>query len=326
FYPGFTTSDSPNALSGRGVGLDVVQASMKKIKGKIQIQSKPGEGTAFRLTIPLSLATQQGLFVTTGGMRFMIPSHYIHEIADTDTENLLTMQGQSFLSIHSQHIPVYYLSTILGTQRGENETSVIVLEYLETQMAVIVDSIEQYENVVVTSLPSIMNKMSSLQGVVYDENYSIIPILNIPEIMQRMRTLLNYDIKKYKAKNEKKTYTVLIADDSETTLQIEQAIFENDGYIVKTASDGIEALERLKEFHIDLIIADINMPRMDGLTLLNNIRRFEEYDSLPVIIVSGAYKQEEKERFLEAGAQAFMLKSQFQRGNLLKAAKELLGE
>ena len=193
-------------------------------------------------------------------------------------------------------------------------------------MAVIVDSIEQYENVVVTSLPSIMNKMSSLQGVVYDENYSIIPILNIPEIMQRMRTLLNYDIKKYKAKNEKKTYTVLIADDSETTLQIEQAIFENDGYIVKTASDGIEALERLKEFHIDLIIADINMPRMDGLTLLNNIRRFEEYDSLPVIIVSGAYKQEEKERFLETGAQAFMLKSQFQRGNLLKAAKELLGE
>ncbi|MBO4404921.1 MAG: response regulator [Treponema sp.] len=326
FFPGFTTTEKADNLSGRGIGLDIVQNGMKKIKGKVQVVSKKDEGTSFRLTIPLSLATQQGLFITTGGMRFMIPSHYIHEITDGESQNILVMQGQNFISVHNQYIPVYNLSTILGNQKSENENSVIVLEYLETQMAIFVKSIEHYENVVVTSLPAIMKKMSSLQGVVYDENYSIIPILNIPEIMQRMRTLLTYDIKKYKAKNEKKTYTVLIADDSVTTRQIEESIFESDGYIVKTAADGIEALEILKEFHIDLIVSDVDMPRMDGLILLSNIRRMEEYSQLPVIIVTGAYSEKDEKRFIDAGAQKFILKSQFQRGNLLNAAKELLGE
>ena len=126
--------------------------------------------------------------------------------------------------------------------------------------------------------------------------------------------------------NEKKTYTVLIADDSVTTRQIEETIFESDGYIVKTASDGIEALEILKEYHVDLIVSDVNMPRMDGLILLNNIRRMEEYALLPVIIVTGAYSEEDGKKFIEAGAQKFILKSQFQRGKLLSAAKELLVE
>ena len=131
---------------------------------------------------------------------------------------------------------------------------------------------------------------------------------------------------KSQAKNQKRTYTVLIVDDSPTTRQIEQAIFESDGYLVKTASDGIEALEVLRAFHIDAIITDINMPRMDGIILLNNIRRLEEYNLIPVIVVSGAYDPEEKQKFLGAGAQAFIVKSQFQRGNLLQAVKELLGE
>lgn len=326
FLSGFTTADSATSLSGRGVGLDIVRSDMKKIKGKIQINSVSGKGTTFKLTIPLSLATQQGLFVTASGMKFMIPSHYIHEIIDGEGQNILTMQGQNFLSIHDQFIPVYYLSSILGGRKTERENSFIVLEYLDTQIAVIVKSIEQYENVVVTALPAIMRKMNSLQGVVYDENYSIIPILNIPDIMQRMRSLLSYDMKKYKAKNEKRTHTVLIVDDSVTTREIEQAIFESDGYTVKTAGDGIEALEKLRAFHIDAIITDISMPRMDGIILLNNIRRTEEYNSIPVIVVSGAYDPEEKQKFLEAGAQAFIVKSQFQRGNLLQAVKELLGE
>ena len=326
FEPGFSTSETPTSLSGRGLGLDIVRTTMKKIKGKIQIQTAKEQGTTFKLTMPLSLATQQGLFVTTGNMRFMIPSHYIHEIIDGDKQNILSMQGQNFLCINNQFIPIHYLSTVFGGQRSDSENAIIVLEYLETQIAVIVKTIEEYENVVVTSLPSIMKDMNSLQGVVYDDNYSIIPILNIPDIMQRLRGLLGYDLKKYKIKNEKKVYTILIVDDSLMTQQIEQSIFESDSYVVKTASDGIEALDQLKSFRIDAIVTDINMPRMDGATLLSNIRRMEEYNSIPVIVVSGAYDPEEKSRFIEAGAQAFIVKSQFQRGNLLQAVKELLGD
>jgi len=326
FLPGFTTKDSSTEMSGRGMGLDIVRSNMERIKGKIQIFSEENKGTRFKLTIPLSLATQQGLFVQSGSMKFMIPSHYIHEIADGENQNFIISQGQNYVCIHNQFIPIYHLSSLLGTEKSETDNAIIVLEYLDTQIAVAVRSIEQYENVVVTALPQIMRNMNSLQGVVYDENYSIIPILNIPNIMQRMKGLLAYDMKKFNVKNKKKTQTILIADDSSTTRQIEQTIFETNGFTVKTAGDGIEALEIMKTYNIDIFIIDINMPRMDGNTLLNNIRRSAEYHSTPVVVVSGAYDKQAEENFIQAGAQAFIVKSQFERGMLLRTVKELLGE
>ena len=326
FLSGFSTTETPTQLSGRGVGLDVVRDHMEKIKGRIRLHTKENEGTTFELTIPLTLATQQGLFIHAGQMKFMVPSHYITEIMELDKKKLAIMQGQSFVTHRGQLIPVYYLSSIIGQESHSDNSSIIIVEYLETQIAIVVDSIDQYENVVVNPLPPIMQAMHSLQGIVYDENYAIIPILNIPDIMSRMKRLLAYDIKKYETKNKKRVYTVLVVDDSSTTRQIEQTIFETDGYHVEIAQDGIDALDKLKSKHIDAIISDIKMPRMDGMVLLNNIRLNEDYANIPVVIVSGVYDPDVKKEFLDAGAQAFIIKSEFQRGNLLQAVKELLGE
>ena len=326
YISGLSTADKTTELSGRGIGLDAVRADMEKIKGRIKIKSKENEGTSFELTIPLSLATQQGLFVHTGNMKLMIPSNYIAEIANVEESDITVIQGQSYISLHNMLIPLYFLSSIIGGEQSEITSSVIVVEYLETQIAIVADSIDQYETVVVNPLPPIMQKLDAVQGVVYDENYAIIPILNIPDIMRRLRRLLAYDIKKYQIKNQRHNFTILVIDDSSTTRQIEQAIFETDGYMVETAVDGIDALEILKTKHVDAIVTDIKMPRMDGLVFLSNIRRLSEYDGTPVIVVSGVYDPDTKEKFINAGAQAFIVKSEFQRGNLLQAVKELLGE
>lgn len=326
FISGFSTNDNPNALSGRGVGMDVVRTNMEKIKGRIHIKSAKDQGTSFELTIPLSLATQQGLFVHTGDMKLMIPSHCIVEVLDVDVDAFTTLQNQTFVSMYGRLIPVYHLSSITGTEKNDAAHSLIIVEYLETRIGIIVDSIDQYENVVVNPLPKIFGKMEALQGVVYDENYAIIPILNISDIIRRLKGLLAYDVKKYQSKNRHKVYTVLIADDSPTTRQIEQTIFETSGYKVVTAVDGIEALEKLRTLKIDAVITDIKMPRMDGYVLLENMRRLDDYANTPVIVVSGVYDPETKEKFLSAGASAFIVKSEFQRGNLLQAAKELIGE
>ncbi len=326
YISGLTTTEKATELSGRGVGLDVVRTDMEKIKGRIKIKSKENEGTTFELTIPLSLATQQGLFVHTGNMKLMIPSNYIAEIANVEEKDITVIQGQSYLSLHNQLVPLYFLSSIIGGEQNKITSAVIVVEYLETQIAVVADSIDQYETVVVNPLPPVMQKLEAIQGVVYDENYAIIPILNIPDIMRRLRRLLAYDMKKYQIKNRKHDFTVLVIDDSATTRQIEQTIFEADGYIVETATDGIEALDILKTKHVDAIITDIKMPRMDGIVFLSNLRRMSEFDSIPVVVVSGVYDPETKEKFFNAGAQAFIVKSEFQRGNLLQAVKELLGE
>ncbi|MBR6154592.1 MAG: response regulator [Treponema sp.] len=326
YVSGLSTKEQTTELSGRGVGLDVVRTDMEKIKGRIKIKSKENEGTTFELKIPLSLATQQGLFVHTGNMKLMIPSNYIAEIANVEERDITIIQGQSYISLHNMLIPLYFLSSIIGGEQNENTSSVIVVEYLETQIAIVADSIDQYETVVVNPLPPVMQKLEAVQGVVYDENYAIIPILNIPDIMRRLRRLLAYDMRKYEIKNKKHTFTVLVIDDSATTRQIEKAIFETDGYIVETAVDGIDALDILKTKHVDAIITDIKMPRMDGITFLSNLRRTPEFDNTPVIIVSGVYDPETKEKFMNAGAQSFIVKSEFQRGNLLQAVKELLGE
>ena len=326
FMPGFSTSKHATEISGRGIGLDAVRNAMEKIKGKIHITTEANKGTTFELTIPLTLATQRGLFVLSGSTKVMIPSHYIHEVITTSGENIITMQNQHFISLHGKIIPLHYLSSILGTGQQKNIANVIIVEYLETKMAIVVDSIKQNENVIITPLPECLQKIVSLQGVVYDENYSIIPIIDIPFIMQRMRELVSYDTKKYISKNIKKTRTVLIVDDSATTRQIEQAIFEADGYAVETAIDGVDALEKLRKRNVDLVVTDISMPRMDGKTLLSNIRRMENISNIPVIVVSGAYDMYSKKQFMNLGAQAFIVKSDFQRGNLLDTVKELLNE
>lgn len=326
FRPGFTTKEKPTMLSGRGIGLDVVSNAIEAIKGKIHLTSTYGKGTSFELVIPLTLATQQGLFIKSGNMKFMIPSNYIYEILDAQAVTKTVIQEQTFLQLQNHLIPVYYLSSILNTNSASLETSIIVVEFLETHIGIIVDEVEQYETVIVNPLPEILKSMNSLQGIVFDDNYEIIPILSIPNIMQRLKALVAYDIKKYNTKNQKKTRTVLIVDDSTTTRQIEQAIFESSGYIVETAIDGIDALDILKSKHVDAIVTDIKMPRMDGKMFLNNLRRMEQYNNIPVIIVSGVYDKEAQDYFLKTGAQAYIVKSDFQRGNLIQAVKELLNE
>ncbi len=326
FRPGFSTKEKASMLSGRGVGLDVVSNAIETIKGKLRLTSTYGKGTSFELVIPLTLATQQGLFIKSGNMKFMIPSNYIYEILDAQAITKTVIQEQTFLQLQNHLIPVYYLSSILNTTSTSTETSIIVVEFLETHIGIIVDEVEQYETVIVNPLPEILKTMNSLQGIVFDDNYEIIPILNIPNIMQRLKALVAYDIKKYNTKNQKKTRTVLIIDDSTTTRQIEQAIFESSGYIVESATDGIDALEILKSKHVDAIVTDIKMPRMDGKMFLNNLRRMEQYNNIPVIIVSGVYDKDAQETFLNSGAQAYIVKSDFQRGNLIQAVKELLNE
>lgn len=326
FMSGFSTKESVSAISGRGVGLDVVRTGIEKVKGRIHLVSKKDEGSSFELTVPLSLATQQGLFVYASNKKFMIPSQYVEEIIDSDSAKYTTLQGQNFISVKNQLVPVQYLSALFGGEKTKNSitSSIIVVEYLETHLAIVVDKISEYSNIVVTPLPLLIQNMSALQGVVYDENYAIVPILNISDTIQRLKSLVAYDVRRYEAKNETRVRTILVVDDSITTRQIEQMIFEKDGYNVETAEDGIEALEKLREKHIDAVVTDIDMPRMDGNVLLENIRRSPEYSKIPVIVVSGAYNSEYRKKFLDAGAQDFIVKSEFQRGNLLQSVKDAL--
>ncbi len=327
FMSGFSTKTETSSLSGRGVGLDVVRQNIEEIKGKINFTSKPDEGTTFELSLPLSLATLQGVFIIADGIKYLIPSHYIIEITNCDPGEYINLQNQNMFRLRDQILPVYSLASVIGTERKlsqNSQTTVLVVEYLEKRLGISVTDVLKTVSVVVKPLPDVFKNFTPIQGVVFDENYAIVPILHIPDLMNRMKSLLAYDMKKYEAHSSVKENRVLVVDDSYTTRQIEKTILETEGYIVETANDGIEALERLKMKHYDAIVTDIKMPRMDGFVLIENIKRLSGYESVPIVVVSSVYDAESKKRFMESGVQGFIVKSDFERGNLVSIVKELL--
>ena len=181
-----------------------------------------------------------------------------------------------------------------------------------------------YKTVVIKPVPNLLKSFEGLQGLVFDENYRIIPVLNIPNCMQRFTSVNSYDVKELEVKKSRKIYSVLVVDDSHTTRNIEKIILESENYKVATACDGIEALEKLKSYNFDLVITDIKMPRMDGFDLLHNIRHTENLKDIPVIIISSVYENDTAEKVKQLGAQGYIVKSDFERENLIAKAKELL--
>jgi len=328
FLSGFTTKEKTTALSGRGIGLDVVRTNLEKIKGQINIISEKNKGTEFKLTIPLTLSSQQGLFIYSGGYKLIIPSHYIFQIIEKKHSDFIQIGDQTLFRFQDSLIPVYNLAHLLSTQIDNNRevNKIIVVEYLNKYTGFIVDKIENYSSVVVKQFSRIFANFKPLQGVAFDTNYNFVPILNMPNIIDRTRHLLSYELKKVETKTKQKNYSILVVDDSYTTRQIEKSILEMEKYLVGTAENGIDALEKLKNNYYDLIIFDIKMPQMDGFSLARNIRRMDDYKNTPLIVVSSIYDEKVKKEFADIGVQKFIVKSDFERGNLVLSVKELLNE
>ena len=329
FQSGFSTKDEVTELSGRGVGLDVVWSSVEKIKGRIKVESEPGKGTSFILHFPLSLSTLQGLFIYSNKEKYLLPAQHIVDILYRKKSDYITLQNQTYIRFEGQLIPCYPLSSLFEDQKAgllQDEEPILIAEYMEQRIGIIVEQVEQYVSLVVKPMPDSLRSVSILQGIVFDEHYDIVPIFYVPEIMQRFKALRGYDIKKYEAATQKRAIRILVVDDSSTTREIEKSILEGAGYIVEDAFDGLDGLEKAKEKTYDLIIADNEMPRMTGLVLLDNLRRMEEYKNTPVVAVTSDDSRQTKEEFERLKAAAIISKNEFKRGFLLNVIKELLGD
>ena len=329
FQSGFSTKDNVTALSGRGVGLDVVWSNVEKIKGRIKIESEAGKGTSFILHFPLSLSTLQGLFVYSNKEKYLIPAQHIVDIIYRKKSDYITLQNQNYIRFEDQLVTCFPLSTLFEDRKSglaQDEEPILIAEYMEQRIGIIVEQVEQYVSLVVKPMPEGIRNCSILQGIVFDEHYDIVPILHVPDILQRFKSLRGYDIKKFEAATQKKNIRILIVDDSSTTREIERSILEGAGYVVEDAFDGLDGLEKAKAKYYDLILADQEMPRMTGLVLLDNLRRLDQYKETPVIVVSTDQSRQTIEEFQRLKAGAIIAKSEFKRGNLLEAIKELLGD
>ena len=325
FTSGFSTKKKAQKLSGRGVGLDIVKCNIGNIKGKIELLSEKNKGTEFILTLPLSLATVEGFFILSANEKFFVPSTFVKEILIINEQQQLNLVDSKAIKLRNKIIPLYDLRDIIGKDlpwEKRTKNFVMIVESLNKTIGMIVDSVIQYASLIYKPLPSNLNKLKSIQGIVFDESYNIINILFIPEIINRF-TQIPHD-----AHKEEPVYVekyILVVDDSYATREIERSILELENYNVVTANDGIEGLEKLGERHFDLIVTDIKMPRMGGLAFVENLRKQDEYQQTPVIVVSSVQDPEVKKAFVSKGANSFIVKSDFDRGNLVSEVKNFIG-
>ena len=272
----------------------------------------------------------QGFFVMANGEKYLIPSIYIHDVICESPLNYETVQNQKIVKyvVESEsgeaadaieeEVPVYYLSSLLPGQKAKKlniTDTILIVDYQSQRIGIIVDSVQKFVSVIKKNLPSSFEKFAPVEGIVFDEKYDMIPILHIPEIMKMFRSLRGYDVKKFEAITKKHINKILIVDDSETTRQIERTILTANNFLVDEAQDGIAAMEKIKQKQFDLILCDDEMPRMNGDILLDNIRRMDNYKSVPVVAMA--------DRPL-AKADAFVSKSDFSRDYLIQTLNRML--
>lgn len=271
-----------------------------------------------------------GFFVFANNRKYMIPSEFVVDVISESPSNYVEKANQKFVVYvqenemgnekNREEIPVYSLSSLLpGTPVAEHSVmdTILLVDYQSQKVGIIVDVMQKFVSVIKLPMPSSYKNFPILKGLAFDEKYDMIPILYMPIIIKKFRSLRGYDVKKFEASTRKHIKHALVVDDSDTTRLIEHTILEGNGFFVEEAQDGISAIEKLKENQYELILCDDKMPRMNGEILLDNIRRMENYAKVPVIAISNTAIPK---------ADVYINKSDFKRDNLIQIIKELLHE
>ena len=329
FLPGFSTSEIITDMSGRGVGMDVVRNNIvEDLKGGLSIASKEGLGTTFHVRLPLTLAIARALIVRVSGLHFGITSHYVVEILKMAESEMIAVVDKKAMRVREEFIPVVKLSALLGLPgvngNGNDESLVITLMMGSEKLGVAVDGLSNEENVVIKSLPSHMKNVQMVSGVTVSGDNEIISILHVPALYAKSREMM--DARRPRAaREEKREISILVVDDSINTREIEKSILEAYGYRVELAGDGFEALEMLRKRQYDLVVTDIEMPRLDGFSLTARLREDAAYKETPIIIVTSLEKEEDKKRGIKVGANAYIVKGSFDQTNLIETVRNLVG-
>ncbi len=330
FHSGLSTSPIITDLSGRGLGLAIVREKVEKLGGTITVSSTPGAGTAFRMLVPLSLATFRGVFVEVAGLRFVIPTASVVRVSRVKP----TRSGRSRTARPSRlgelAVSLVRLRDVLefsGPDRRENGAArpVVVVRAADRQVAFLVDEVLGEQEVMVKSLGRQLARVRNIAGASISGSGAIIPILNVADLVESARTAgVPGPVVAGPDSAAARRARLLIAEDSITARTLVKSILEGAGYEVVAAVDGMDALTRLKTEPFDLVVSDVDMPRMNGFELTARIRADKKLGELPVVLVTALGSQKDREYGIEVGANAYIVKSDFDQGNLLEIIRRLL--
>lgn len=327
FESGLSTSAFVTDLSGRGLGLAIVREKVEKLGGSLWVETQRGIGTIFHLLLPLTLVTFRGLLVRVGEQLFVIPSSHVERSIRVSPEAIKTVENRQTVQLDGEPLALVPLSAVLELhKRGEPSipyVQVVVLSFGAARIGFRVDEAVDEREVLVKKLGPPLLKVRNVSGATVLAGGRIVPILNVADLMKSaVRAGDTQSARAPEAKQEDKA--VLVAEDSITARMLLKNILESAGYRVATAVDGMDALTQLRARRFDLVVSDVDMPMMNGFDLTAKIRGDRELAELPVVLVTALESRADRERGIDVGANAYIVKSSFDQSNLLEVIRRLL--
>lgn len=313
FQPGFSTATELTQVSGRGVGMDVVKTEVVELGGRIEILTKPGQGTTFRLYLPLTLAVTQTLLVRVGTHLYAVPSTMIEQVMEMKEKPLAVLREKGEAEWQGNHYPLHFLSHLLGDVGAVPEVRrrywVLLLRSGSQRVAVQVDELQGNQEVVVKNIGAQLARVPGIAGATVLGDGRVVLILNPVALVSRapvVGALPPVGTPVAPALAEVRSPTVMVVDDSLTVRKITSRLLSREGYEVILAKDGVDALEQLIEITPDVILSDIEMPRMDGFDFVRNLRGDERLRSLPVIMITSRTADKHRNYAFEIGANHYL--------------------
>ncbi|BBP61315.1 hybrid sensor histidine kinase/response regulator [Pseudomonas sp. St316] len=331
FLPGFSLRDKVTEVSGRGVGLDAVQHMVRQLRGAVVLEQTAGEGSRFHLEVPLTLSVVRSLVVEVGDEAYAFPLAHIERMCDLAPEDIVQVEGRQHFWHEGRHIGLVAARQLLNrpaTQGSSQTLKVVVIRERETIYGVAVERFIGERTLVVLPLDERLGKVQDISAGALLDDGSVVLIVDVEDLLRSVDKLLDTGrLERIARQNQAQAprKRILVVDDSLTVRELQRKLLLNRGYDVTVAVDGMDGWNALRAEDFDLLITDIDMPRMDGIELVSLLRRDNRLQSLPVMVVSYKDREEDRRRGLDAGADYYLAKASFHDDALLDAVVELIG-
>lgn len=330
FRSGVTTGREVTAVSGRGLGMAIVQEYVAKVGGTVTIDSTAGAGTTIRIVLPLTLATLRGTLVRVANREFVIPTVNVARVVRIERASVRRVENRDSICLDGVTLAMVRLADVLGLAMGQTAgdgpapLTVLVLEHAQTRIGFAVDQVIGEQDVLAKPLGRLLPRVRNLSGATLLGTGRVVPMLSVPDLLQSACGCAHTTSGPDMPAETVRARRLLVVEDSITARTLLQNILESAGYEVKTAPDGADGFNKLRAEPYDLVVADVEMPRMDGFELTKRIRAEPNLAKLPVVLVTAREAKEDRERGIDAGANAYIIKSSFEQSNLLEVISRLI--
>lgn len=333
FLPGFSLRDKVTEVSGRGVGLDAVQHMVRQLRGAVVLEQTAGEGSRFHLEVPLTLSVVRSLVVEVGDEAYAFPLAHIERMCDLEPADIVQVEGRQHFWHEGRHVGLVAASQLLQRPASQNSGQTLKVVVIRERDAIYGVAVERFigeRTLVVLPLDERLGKVQDISAGALLDDGSVVLIVDVEDMLRSVEKLLNTGRLERIARHSNQVVEaarkrILVVDDSLTVRELQRKLLLNRGYDVAVAVDGMDGWNALRSEDFDLLITDIDMPRMDGIELVTLLRRDNRLQSLPVMVVSYKDREEDRRRGLDAGADYYLAKASFHDDALLDAVVELIG-